>query len=64
VLAAVVPILPGIHPRMASETADATIVRGLEPPGFLALHYGPQTPIAMLLAHLLYGAILGFTWTA
>ena len=63
VLVAVVPILPGIHPRMASETADATVVRGLEPPGFLALHYGPQTPITVLLAHMVYGAILGATFT-
>lgn len=63
-LVAAVPLLPGIHPRMASESADATVVRGLEPPGFLALHYGPQTPIAVLLAHLVYGAILGLTWSS
>lgn len=63
VLVAVVPLLPGIHPRMASESADATVVRGVEPPGFLALHYGPQTPIAVFLAHVLYGAVLGLTWS-
>ncbi len=32
---------------------------GLEPPGFLALTYGYQTPASVLLAHLIYGAILG-----
>lgn len=52
-------MLPGLHPRMASEGADATVVRGLEPPGFLALHYGPQTPIVVLIAHMVFGAILG-----
>jgi hypothetical protein len=31
----------------------------LEPPGFLALHYGMQTPLAILLSHLVFGAILG-----
>lgn len=63
VLVVVVPLLPGIHPRMASESADATMVRGLEPPGFLALHYGSRTPIAVLVAHMVYGAILGLTWS-
>ena len=51
--------LPGLHPRMAGETTDATRVRVLEPPGFLALNYGAQTPVSIVLAHLVYGAILG-----
>lgn len=55
----VTPLLPGLHPRMAGESADATTVRGLEPPGFLGLHYGSHTPIAIVLSHLAYGAILG-----
>ena len=55
----VTPLLPSIHPRMAGETADATSVRGLQPPGFIGLQYGARTPIAILLAHVLYGAILG-----
>jgi hypothetical protein len=59
VLTAGMSMLPGLHPRMASEGADATVTRGLEPPGFLALHYGPQTPVAVLVSHMVYGAILG-----
>lgn len=51
--------LPGLHPRMAGEMTDASQVRVLEPPGFLALNYGAQTPITVVLAHLVYGAILG-----
>lgn len=31
----------------------------LEPPGFLALHYGYQTPMVTMLAHLSYGIVLG-----
>jgi uncharacterized membrane protein YagU involved in acid resistance len=52
-------LLPGLHPRMASEQKGPTVTRQLEPPGFLALNYGYQTPVSVLLAHLIYGAILG-----
>jgi len=59
VLAAAIPVLPSIHPRMASEQHGPTPTRQLEPPGFLASHYGRRTPASVVLAHLLYGAILG-----
>ena len=47
------------HPRMASPFHGPTPTRQLEPPGFLALNYGKGTPIVSLLAHLIYGSILG-----
>jgi len=59
VLAAGVRAVPAMHPRMASEQLGPTPTRQLEPPGFLALNYGRRTPISLLLAHLVYGAILG-----
>jgi uncharacterized membrane protein YagU involved in acid resistance len=59
VLTAGVSLLPSIDPRMASEQRGPTVTRQLEPPGFLALNYGYQTPISILVAHLIYGAILG-----
>ena len=59
VLTAGMMILPGLHPRMASEQHGPTVVRQLEPPGFLALNYGGRTPVAVMLAHLAFGAILG-----
>jgi hypothetical protein len=59
VLAVLMPALPGMHPRMASETRGPTVVRGIEPPGFLALHYGLQTPISVWIAHVVFGVILG-----
>jgi hypothetical protein len=59
VLTAALPALPGLHPRMASEQRGPTPTRQLEPPGFLALNYGRRTPISVVLAHLLYGGILG-----
>lgn len=53
------PILPGIHPRMASERRGPEPTRALEPPGVLALNYGKRTPLVGILAHVAYGAIMG-----
>jgi len=59
VLTAGMRLMPSMHPRMASEQQGPTVMRQLEPPGFLALNYGYQTPLSVLLAHLAFGAILG-----
>lgn len=59
VLTAAMPMLPGLHPRMASEQQGPTPTRALQPPGFMALHYGHRTPLVALAAHVVYGAILG-----
>ena len=63
VLTAGMRLLPGMHPRMASEQQGPTVMRQLEPPGFLALNYGYQTPISVVVAHLAFGAILGAFYT-
>jgi uncharacterized membrane protein YagU involved in acid resistance len=52
-------LLPLVHPRMGTPNAAAGTVALLEPPGFLLLNYGFQTPLATLLAHLAYGTIVG-----
>ena len=52
-------MLPALHPRMATERHGPTAVRQLEPPGFMALNYGYQTPISIFLSHAAFGAILG-----
>ncbi|HVM92460.1 MAG TPA: hypothetical protein VMT67_06585 [Terriglobales bacterium] len=52
-------LMPGLHPRMASEQHGPTARRQLEPPGFMALHYGFQTPLSVFAAHAVFGAILG-----
>jgi hypothetical protein len=59
VLTVGMPVLPSMHPRMANEQYGPTIVRQLEPPGFLALHFGIRTPISVLIAHAVFGSILG-----
>jgi hypothetical protein len=52
-------VLPGLHPHMVSEYYGPTPNRVLQPPGFLALHYGRATPVVTVIAHVMYGAILG-----
>jgi len=59
VLAVLMPLLPSMHPRIASEHGAPDSPAMLEPPGFLALNYGPRTPLITLAAHLVYGAVLG-----
>jgi len=59
VLITLMPILPSLHPRMASEHRGPEPTRGLEPPGFLALNYGRRTPAVTIVAHMVYGALIG-----
>jgi hypothetical protein len=59
VLTVTTRVMPGLHPRMASEAQGPTVVRQLEPPGLLALNYGASTPLTILVAHVAFGVILG-----
>jgi hypothetical protein len=52
-------LLPVVHPRMGSTFAAANSSPLLEPPGFLMLNYGRSTPMATLLTHMAYGALVG-----
>jgi len=62
-LAALVPLLAGVHPRMASNRAGPASTAALEPPGLFALNYGLQTPLVALVAHVAYGMLLGLLLT-
>lgn len=59
VLVAAMPLMPSMHPRMASEERGPEPTRQLQPPGVLARNYGWGTSLAAILAHLAYGAVLG-----
>lgn len=59
VLLVVMPLLPSIHPRMASLHQGPTDLRQLEPPGPFALHYGVSTPLVVVLSHIVFGALVG-----
>lgn len=58
-LTVLVPLLPGIHPRMAGERAGPSSSASLEPPGLFALNYGTATPLVAVAAHLVFGAVFG-----
>ena len=59
-------LLPVVHPRMATGFEAAGSAPLLEPPGFLLLNYGRQTPLVTVAGHLAYGAIVGgfVAWAA
>jgi hypothetical protein len=44
---------------MGTPSTAAPSVALLEPPGFMMLNYGPQTPLVSLFAHVAYGTIVG-----
>jgi len=50
------PLLPGVHPRMASHRAGPASTAVLEPPGLFALNYGIQTPAVAVVARIVYRA--------
>jgi hypothetical protein len=52
-------ILPVVHPRMGTGFDAAGDSPLLEPPGFMLVNYGRQTQLAMIVAHIAYGAIVG-----
>ena len=58
-LTVLVPLLPGVHPRMASDRAGPDSTSVLEPPGLFGVNYGTATPLVALGAHIAYGAVLG-----
>jgi len=52
-------LLPVVHPRMGSTHTAADSTPLLEPPGFMMRNYGRATPVANIVVHVLYGAIVG-----
>jgi hypothetical protein len=52
-------LLPAVHPRMGTHATSARSTPLLEPPGFMLVNYGRQTPLVAILAHVAYGMIVG-----
>lgn len=59
VLSVGLQLVAAFHPRMAQPYQGPTPTRQLEPPGFFALNYGRGTPAVTMVAHLVFGAVLG-----
>jgi hypothetical protein len=53
-------LLPVVHPRIGTPDSGANDITLLEPPGFLMLNYGRNTFLVTLVAHVAYGAIVGW----
>jgi hypothetical protein len=52
-------LLPIVHPRMGTPMSSITSTALLEPPGFMMRNYGRSTPFVSLVAHVIFGAIVG-----
>ncbi|HEY4727663.1 MAG TPA: hypothetical protein VIJ32_05595, partial [Actinomycetes bacterium] len=52
-----VPLLEGVHPRMASHRAGRSSTAVLEPPGLGGLNYGGQTPVVTIAAFEDHGTL-------
>ena len=63
-LGVLLPLLPHLHPRMASEDQGPTPTRrSFRATRFHGPRFGRHTPLVTVVAHLLYGAILGGFYT-
>jgi len=59
VLSAGLQLVSAFHPRMAHPYQGPSPTKQLQPPGFFALNYGRGTPLVTIVAHIIYGTILG-----
>jgi hypothetical protein len=53
-------LLPVVHPLMGTPETAAHEHALIEPPGFLMFNYGRSTFLVSLLAHVAFGAIVGW----
>jgi hypothetical protein len=58
-------MMPMMHPRMSSgtpATAGSGSALRLEPPGLFAKNYGSATPPGVVMAHIVYGLVVGLVY--
>jgi len=53
-------LLPLVHPRIATSDTAANEISLIEPPGFLLLNYGRDTFLITIVAHVAFGAVVGW----
>lgn len=56
------PLMPYVHPRMASDYDGPSSLRRLEPPGPFGLNYGRLTPITTVIGQTVFGLVLGLAY--
>jgi hypothetical protein len=52
-------LLPVVHPRMGTRSSSIHSKALLEPPGFMMRNYGRGSGVVSLMAHLVYGTLVG-----
>ena len=52
-------LLPTVHPRMGKTWTDAGSSPFVEPPGLHDAQLRAGTPVVSVIAHVVYGAIVG-----
>jgi len=52
-------LLPVVHPRIGTPETAASEIALIEPPGFLMRNYGRRSFFVVLVAHIMYGAVVG-----
>ncbi len=62
-VAVLLPLLPYIHPRLASEYDGPSALRRLEPPGPFGLNYGRATPATTILSQTIYGLVFALGYS-
>lgn len=63
-VAVFLPLLPYVHPRLATDYDGPGALARIEPPGPFGLNYGRATPAITMLAQALYGLIFGLGYGA
>ncbi len=58
------PLLPLIHPRLATSYDGPSALASIEPPGAFGLNYGRATPAVTVAAQMIYGLVLGLGYGA
>ena len=58
-VAVFLPLLPFVHPRLATDYDGPGALGRIEPPGPFGLNYGRATPAITVIAQALYGLIFG-----
>lgn len=57
-------MMPAMHPRMGKQPKSGSRDGELQlaPPGLFGKNYGSMTPAGVLMAHIVFGLVLGFVY--
>lgn len=61
-LGVIIPVLPTVHPHMASRREGPNPLNALQAPGFMAQNYGRRTLLVSLISHAAFGLLFGMLY--